>query len=145
MKIYNNSSIIETPDEKCDIPVTCYVDDMTDRRNQSGTFIGCYAGNTEFIVYEDHYKYYCIRKHEVTNEYGIFTTDENCYDEYGRMIWVYVTGINECIAKLMDINELSHEEIMSNMNILRDYMKKFVDVIDEFADNYQYHIPKSAK
>lgn len=67
---------------------------------------------------------------------------KNCWHVYDTL--VALTSVNENIARLINIDGLSDDEIFANMVVLRDYLCKFVDYINAFSDSYKYIMPKSA-
>ena len=113
----------------------------------NGTFMSIREDLIEFMIYESNYSSYYIVKwrdpdycDECQVRNVIKIEHYNC---------PYVTStlsiVNKHVAELMNVDGLTSDEIFANMNMLRDYLCKFVDNIHAFADNYVYSTSKSAR
>lgn len=97
---------------------------------------GTYMKKGEFIMYEIGYSSFKIALYPPRTTYYVYVRD---YGEYTELM-----PVNKHIESLMDIDSLSHEEILANMRKLREFIIQLVDCISNCCDNFGRSSTKSA-
>lgn len=97
--------------------------------------------NYEFVYNKDKYK------HRYINCYGgkcyVYLIEKDV-DKW-RNCTVKLDKTSEYIAKMMEIKDLSADEIAHNIQVLCDFIVKYVDIASDFSKNYTACTVKSAR
>lgn len=94
----------------------------------------------EFVYNKDEYKYMHINC--FNGKCFIYLIKPN--EDDGKNCIIKLNETSEYIARMMEINGLSADEIAHNIQVLCDFIVKYVDIASDFSKNYTACTVKSA-
>lgn len=148
-KIYNeNGNVISS---KHDDLLLYLIRNKKQGSFMSHTFYHSYQHNLRGGVKEDNERNFYTFVHyegKYTNRVIEYINDNNCnvyiFDEQENE-YIVLTKTSKIITNLMKIKDLSADEIAHNIQLLRDFIVRYVDMDIEFSENYSICSTKSAR